>query len=100
MWKPISLSGSLGGGAWGHQLADGLEKRMNARVVVFDLPFKLGQLVRQFLVQGQGLPEADEGAHYGDIDLDRAMAAQDAGQHRNPLLGKDIGEILVMLTAL
>ena len=73
---------------------------MNARVMVFDLAFKFGQLVRQFLVQGQGLSEPDKGAHDGNINLNRPLTAQDAGQHRTPLLRKGIREIFVMLTAL
>jgi hypothetical protein len=38
------------------------------------------------------LPEPDERAHDGDIDLDRALTPQHAGEHRHSLLGEGVGE--------
>ena len=48
----------------------------------------------------KGLSEPDEGAHDGDIDLDRLVAAQNARQRRDALLSKSIGIIFVILPTL
>ena len=43
-----------------------------------------------------GIHEAaqlDEGAHDGDVDLDGAVGAKDAGKHGNALFGEGVGEI-------
>ncbi len=69
-------------------MADGFEQRVDAFVVVFDLALQLRQLMGQFLVQGERLPQAHKGAHDGDVDLDGALAVQHAGEHGDALLGE------------
>lgn len=83
-----------------HQLADGIKQGADVFVVVLNLAFEVGELVRQFLVQRQCFAQAHEGAHDGDVDLHRARAAQHAGKHGNAFLREDEWQILGMLPAL
>ena len=68
-----------------HQLSDGVKD--NAKLLVVSL-LKLGELGGQSLVSGEHLPERDEGAHDGNVDLDRPLAPQNAREHGNALLGE------------
>ena len=46
---------------------------------------------RQVAMRCEYLPQLDEGAHDGDVYLNRAGAAQDAGEHGHALLGEGKG---------
>lgn len=58
-----------------HQLADGVEHGLEVGVVLALQGIQSGC---QLLVFGEYLAQADKGAHDFDIDLDGAVAAQDA----------------------
>lgn len=61
---------------------DGLEDGFEACVVFL---FQCGEFARQHL------PQADEGTHDFDVDLNGAFAAQDAGEHGDALFGEGVG---------
>jgi hypothetical protein len=82
-----------------HQLADGFEDNLEFLVVLAELVFELFQLAGKVFVGGQQLAQADEGAHDGDVDLDGAAAAQDAGEHGDAQLGKGERPVFRMPTA-
>jgi hypothetical protein len=42
-------------------------------------------------VAGDHFPESDERPHYLDVHVHRTVAAKDAGEHRDSLLGERIG---------
>jgi hypothetical protein len=100
-----------------HQLADGVEDDLKLGVVFV---FERGELAGQFRVREKHLAQAHKCAHDGDVDSrspDRSVASpcdqcspsngvparridlhgsrtpQDAGEHRDALLGKGVGKI-------
>src|ERR1022692_3324959 len=73
---------------WHHQLPDRLEHDTKMGIVLL---LEVIQLTRQVLVRGEHFPQTDESAHDGDVDLDSSFAIQNARQHRNALLGENIG---------
>jgi hypothetical protein len=57
---------------------------------------QLGEPGRHFTVGSGKLPHLHEGPHNGDVHLHGSLAVEYAGEHRNPLLGKNVGEILAV----
>jgi hypothetical protein len=55
------------------------------------------EFLSQFLVRGQEMAQANEGAHDGNVDLDCLGTGQDGGQHGDALFRKGIGGVLAVL---
>lgn len=47
------------------------------------------QLLDQLAWRRQQTPQANEGPHDGDVDVHRRRRAEDAGEHRDAMLGED-----------
>jgi hypothetical protein len=65
-----------------------LELLRNRMVAIAHLRFQFRQTSRQFLVDTEQLSQPDKGPHNLDIDIHRPSAAEDAGEHRYPVLGE------------
>ena len=55
-----------------------------------ELAFKFDLLAAAGVFVGQHPAQTDEGTHAGDVNLDRAFAAQGTGEHRHTLLGEHV----------
>ena len=73
-----------------HELANRVKHDSELPVVAL---LKLVKLVGQVLVRGEEAPQTDEGAHNLDVDIYDTLAAQDARQHRDTLLGERVGRV-------
>jgi hypothetical protein len=60
----------------GHQLADGIEKGPDGRVVALDALLQVGQFAGEFGMARQHLTELNKGAHDRNIDLHGALSAR------------------------
>ena len=83
---------------WGHELPDGLEHDGKLLVVLAQLAFELVELASQVFVGGHELAQPHEGAHDGNVNLDGAVAVEDAGEHGNTLLGEGVRQVLDIVT--
>ena len=73
-----------------HQLADRVEDDLKLGVVFV---FERGKLASKFRIREEHLAQAHKCAHDGDIDLYGPRTPQDAGKHRDALLGEGVGKI-------
>ena len=73
-----------------HQLADGVEDDLKLGVVFV---FERGKLAGKFRIREEHLAQAHKCAHDGDIDLYGPRTPQDAGKHRDALLGEGVRKI-------
>ena len=62
-----------------HQLTDRLEDRLNLRIMLFDLPLELAQLMSKFFVGRKNLPKFNECSHYRYINVNGSFAIKNAG---------------------
>jgi len=60
---------------WRHEFPDRVEDTLKLGVV---FPFQSSELARQLFVGSEHSAQADKGPHDFDIDLDGALATQDA----------------------
>jgi hypothetical protein len=51
------------------------------------------QLLGEIPMRLKHLPQPDEGPHDGDVDLHGASALEDAGEHRDTLLGERVRQL-------
>ena len=79
------------------ELLDGVEDDLEVLVVFL---FELFDFLGEKLVGLHQGAELDEGAHYGDVDLDGALGTEDGGEHGDALFGEGVGEVFDILTAL
>lgn len=79
-----------------HELADRVKDDGKFMVVLF---FDLLEKAREVLVSYHGLPHLHESPHDRNIDIGRAIAVQNAGEHGHALLGEGIGQIFATLSA-
>jgi len=77
----------------GEQLSDGFQDVTDVAIVTAHSFLQFGETLSQLPVGGQDFPQLHESAHDGDVDADRALAAQHAGEHRHALLRKGEGPI-------
>src|SRR5262249_25601118 len=70
-----------------HQLANRVEHDADLRVVLL---LERLELALEVGVRLEQLPQPYERTHDLDVDLDRALAAQHAGEHRDALLGERV----------
>lgn len=77
-----------------HELADGLEDRAKLLVI---FAFEFIQAAGQVAVGGEDFAQLDRtglgGAHDGDVDLNGAGAAENAGEYGDALLGEGVGAV-------
>lgn len=52
-----------------------------------------------FVGGGNHLPKADKGPHDENVDGDRPTAIEDAGKHRDTLLGEGVGQVFPVPSA-
>ena len=80
----------LGRRRWSDELLDRFEHDRELLVIFllerFDFAGEITVCVHE-------AAQLHEGAHDGDIDLDSARAAEDAGKHRDALFGEGIREV-------
>src|SRR5687767_2091389 len=70
-----------------HQFADRIEDDGELLVVLL---FQLFELAGQIGMTGEELSQTHEGPHDGDIHFDGPLAAENAGEHRDALLGEGV----------
>jgi len=58
-----------------HKISDCIKDHLELSVVLL---FHGGELAGQVFVGRQEFPQSNEGAHYGDVDLDGALAVENA----------------------
>ena len=75
-----------------HQRADRLEDNLELLVILF---LQRGELARKVRIRCEHLPELNKGPHDGDVDLHRARAAENAGEHGNALFGEGVGAVAI-----
>ena len=76
---------------------DGVEYDLEVLVVFL---FEFFDFLGQEIVGLHQGAELDEGAHDGDVDLDRARGAEDGGKHGDALFGEGVGEVFDVMSTL
>ena len=71
-------------------MGDGLEDAAELFVVQPEPALDGVNFASELFVPGRDPRQLDESTHYGDVDPDGAVAAQDAGEHGHALLGEGI----------
>src|ERR1700675_658654 len=91
-WSGSGVKSDLAFGRnWGlKHLAESGENGVEFRVVTL---FHFSDLAAQVFVSGEHGAELEEGAHDRDIDLDGAIAAKNAGEHRHAMFGESVRKI-------
>jgi hypothetical protein len=74
-----------------HQRPQGRNDGLQFLVVGTDSGFKLGELIVDELMCGNGFSQLDECPHDENAHLDGARTIEDVGGHDRPMLGKDMG---------
>jgi hypothetical protein len=77
-----------------YQAAESLKNFFELSIVFL---FQSLNLSRKVGVGSEHLPQVNKSPHYLNIHLNGSLTSQDAGQHGDTLLGKDVGQILAML---
>jgi len=72
------------------QLPDRFEDSDDFLVMFADTPLEFDKFLRQFAIRIEHPTKPHKRAHDCDVDFDGADAVQDAGQHRDPLLGEGV----------
>jgi hypothetical protein len=72
----------------GHQVANRGHHRTDRFVVARHFLFQFGELFRKFLICGDHLPQADEGTHDKDTDINGTRRVEDTRRHDRAVLGK------------
>jgi len=78
-------------GRWGRRLqqpTNGIENRLNLRVVLLVVSFQLLDFLRQLAMRRDYFAKLDEGPHDRDIHVHGAIAFKNAGEHGHALLGE------------
>lgn len=74
-----------------HEITDRLKDDPEPRIVLL---LERLQLARQIGVGLEPVPQTNESPHNLNVNLHGSFALQDAGQHRDSLLGEGVGEVL------
>lgn len=72
----------------GHEPLESFEDELDLIVMGAHCGLQLKELPGEHLMSVQHVPDASEGPHDSDVDLDGLRTVQDARQHGNPVLGK------------